>query len=318
MIRLLFILMTIVMASWACGPMMGRSNVYLNKKGVTLKTVPSSLLEKIKKDSRVKDIELSVYMGIPNVILHQSVKTRVLGISTVVDLSQWFIESSCLKSWESFNSCMSERKNSADESLHRKLEQQFVSKILCREKCENPDFAKWVFHWRSPAFMELETNIGSGEGFESVQEAKKSLHNINALLKKVLYGARFPESYDEGHSEYEVYSQNTRIIAPKDSGKVMAKLLKLFKKEDYLHGLNDNDIESIKKLAKGGRSVFYLPSDCPFAEAVPQCSSAHLFQQGDKHRDWCNEATKPGWHSICSGSRIIFDRQHCPHVTLLR
>ena len=321
MSRFLPLLFLSALFAFACPPVVDRCDIYLNKKGVTLKTVPAPWLEKVRKKLKVDEIVVSVQMGIPYIALLKKAEHRVRRITTTADLRPWFVEKSCLRNWERFNECMNERRNPADEALYHKLDRQFVARLICEEGSEtpcDPDFAKWAFHWRAPAFMELEADIGEPGAFQSIEEAKKSLHKINALLKKVLYGAHFPETYGEGSSEYEIYAEESVTIFPKGFGTALAKLLRKLKGAGYLKGLEGRDVDTIEKLAKGGKTLFYLPAECDAAAAVPECAEALRFRTEFKGKSLCDEATKPGWHATSNGNHLRFDRRRCPHITILR
>ncbi|WP_201352331.1 hypothetical protein [Hydrogenimonas urashimensis] len=315
----------LLLAVWLSGafcmpPLPGLADIYLNKPDVRLKEVPVSRLERLRKSLGLEEIRIEKNMGIVHIVLKQKVKERIDRIATAVDLRPWFTDKACAKNWESFHRCMNEKRNGADEALYRRLDREFVSKILCEEgnPCENPDFVKWELHWRAPWYITLQAPIGGDGAFESVADAKKSLGAVNALLKKVLYGARFPENYGEGRSEYEIYTENSVRIVPRDFGPKAVKLLTKLEKAHYLKGISDRDIGTIGKLTAGGKTVFYLPPRCPAAKAVPECAEAQRLGGGFKPGSWCAEATKPGWHATSNGNALRFDRHRCPHIEVLR
>ncbi|WP_353661711.1 hypothetical protein [Hydrogenimonas sp. SS33] len=316
------LLVLAALAAWAlsCPPRPGIVDIYLNKPDVHLRSVPAPWLDKVRRSLGADEVRIGTKRGIVHIVLSQKAEERLQRIATAVDLRPWFTDKACAKSWESFHRCMDEKRNETDERLYIRLDREFVSKILCEEgqPCENPDFAKWELHWRAPWYITLEAPIGGEGEFKSATEARKSLDAVNALLKKVLYGARFPENYGEGESEYEVYAENRVRVIPKDFGPKAARLLTKLKRARYLRGLPDRDIETVGKLAAGGKTVFYLPKRCPAAEAVPECAEAHRLAGAFGPGSLCAEATKPGWHATSNGNTVRFDEKRCPRVTVLR
>ena len=176
------------------------------------------------------------------------------------------------------------------------------------EWCKNPDAPGWTLRWDAPYFITLDAEIGSPGGFRTVDEAKEALHRINALLKKVVYGAHFPEDFGEGHSEFEIYYENHRMLPPpKNVGEKMAKLLHMLQRDGYLRGLTKEDIETIGRLAAVYMDVFYVPRGCESAVTV----QPPLPQLAKKF-------ARPGWHAVSKSARLHFDRNGCPHFRFLK
>lgn len=308
-------------------PLAPMASVILNKKGVVLKEVPAAWLEKAAKRFGAESVDVAGKW----VTLRFPLKQVVDKIGTSVDLRPWFKEKSCAMSWDRFHQCNQEGRNGADEKLYRRLDDRFVRRILCQEACcgedtkrdydqktggrskkplmcEDPDFLKWDFWWKEPYRMELEAAIGTPGGFENLKAAKASLHRINALLNKVLPGARFPEDFGEGRSEFEVYYENHRTLSPpKNIGGKMAKLLRMLQKEGYLRGLTKADIETIGRLAAVYKDVFYVPRGCESAITI-RPPLPRLAQ----------EIAKPGWHSVYKSARLDLDRNGCPHFKFMK
>ncbi|WP_457603418.1 hypothetical protein [Nitratifractor sp.] len=314
-------------ALFACMPLTPMASVILNKKGVVLKAPPAAWVEKAAKQFGAESIDVAE----KGVTLRFPLKQVVDKIGTSVDLRPWFKEKSCVKNWDRFYRCNQEGRNGADEKLYRRLDDRFVRKILCQEECcgedtkrdydqktggrskkplmcEDPNFLKWDFWWKEPYRMELEAAIGTPAGFKDLKAAKASLHRINALLKKVLPGARFPEDFGEGRSEFEVYYENHRMLPPpKNIGDKMTKLLRMLQKEGYLQGLTDADIETIGRRTAEGKVVFYTPRGCESAVTI--------------RPPWPRLAQKiarPGWHAVSISARLDFDRNGCPHFEFLK
>jgi len=240
--------------------------------------ISPKMREELRKDIGVDRLEFFIIDKVPCVTIIEKPRYKIVAIKTSIDLSPWFANRECAKSWKSFHRCMNEKRNEKDEMLYRRLDRMFVSRILCQEgqKCES-DFLRWEFHWYSPHFMELQTYIGKG-GFVSVKEAKKSLAHINALLKKVLYGAKFPESLDESRDESLYYE--TKVLI-NDYRKHLIKLLVKLKKLHLVTGLQKSDIEHIGSLAHPGGFILYIPSGCP--SPYPRGGSGKWIDVGVAH-----------------------------------
>ena len=302
MIRLALLTAFATWTVWACPPIPGRLDIYLNKEGVRVQTPPAAWLERARKALRLERVTVTTERQIPHIAVAVRPLRRVRRIATTADLHPFFAEKACLRDWDRFNDCMNRRVNGKDERLYRKIDREFVSKIICQRGCIDPSFLKWRFHWRAPALLQLEADIGGPGAFKTVEEAKRSLHKINALLKKTLYGARFPEAYGEGRSADERYSQEEVTLVPPGLGGRLFLLLGRLRKAGYLQGLCNRDMRAVRRLAGGGKALFYLPPECP-AKKLPAGGA---------------KRAKPGWHAVSNASRIRFDGRRCPHVTILR
>ncbi len=272
-----------------------RMTLYLSKPEIRLKSVPPDWLERRRKELGADEIRIGTdRLGIPYLSIVAKEIQKPSRIVTSVDLRPWFTQKSCLKDWETFNRCMNAKRNETDAFIYRKLDREFVAKIICEEgqPCVDPTFARWRLRWIAPAYIQLEADIGEG-GFASLQKAKESLHAINALLKKTLYGARFPEDFGEGRSEYELFSLDTVRIANFDFKKAVTRLLRRLRTSGFLTGLRDRDIEKIGQEAKGGKTIYYLPARCAGGQAE-------------------------GWFAISNGSHVRFDLRRCPHLEITR
>ncbi len=322
-------------ALFACMPLTPMALVILNKKGVVLKAVPSARLEKAAKEFGAESIEAAG----KRVTFRFPLKQVVDKIGTAVDLRPWFKEKSCVKSWDRFHQCLKEGKNPADEKLYIKLDREFVAKVICQDEeccddeegksgkergntsqkmrngskdalewCKNPDAPGWTLRWDAPYFITLDAEIGSPGGFRTVDEAKEALHRINTLLNKVLPGARFPEDFGEGRSEFEVYYENHRMLPPpKKIGKKMVELLRMLQKEGYLLGLTKADLKTIGRLAAVYKEVFYVPRGCESAITISPPSPRRV-----------QEIAKPGWHALSMSARLDFDSNRCPHIEFVK
>ena len=287
---------------WASPPIPGRLDIYLNKEGVRVETIPPAWLERARNALRLDRVEVAAKMEIPHIAVAVRPLRRVRRIVTTVDLRPFFADKECIRDWDLFHDCMNRRTEKRDERLYRKIDREFVSKILCREGCIDPSFLKWRFHWRSPALLQLEADIGGAGAFKTVDEAKRSLHKINELLKKTLYGARFPEEYGEGRSEFERYSRDEASIVSPGFGDKLVYLLERLRNEGYLKGFSERDMRAVRRLAGGGKTLFYLPLNCRAEKLIPG---------GLK-------TAKPGWHAVSNAVHLHFDSHRCPQVTVLR
>ncbi len=125
-----------------------------------------------------------------------------------------------------------------------------------------------------------------------MRAARKSLHVINSLLKKTLYGARFPENFGEGRSEHEVFSLH-RVRLQSDFGKAVRRILLDLVESGFLKGLSKRDIAAIAQNAKGGKIVYYRSLRC-------------------------FDGQQEGWFAISNAARVRFDPQKCPRFEILR
>jgi len=309
-------------------------DIMLNKPGVVVKKVPEWWLQRAADKFGAETIrQWGEGRGIT---LRFPLGQTVCKIGTSIDLRPWFKDKSCVMSWDRFHQCASEGKNDADLKLQAKLDREFVAKVICqdesqvdaqpsggthllyREKrgksgmpmpCEDPDLLKWEFHWKAPFFMTLDAAINkTPTGFRDLKAAKASLHRINALLKDVLPGARFPENFGEGRSEFEVYHEEScPPPTPTQIDEKTLKLLRMLQEAGYLRGLSTEDLEEIGRLAGVGKTVFYVPRGCDAAVTIrpPRPPLAQ-------------KIVKPGWYAVSSNARMHFDQGGCPHLEFLK
>ncbi|WP_456451488.1 hypothetical protein [Hydrogenimonas sp.] len=270
-----------------------RVTVWLNKPGVQLRTVPVAWLQRLREKLGARELRTGIEMGVVRLEIRQPPRTVVHRIQTSVDLSTWFVDKGCLKSWDDFHACLNREEGSPDETLYRRLERDFVAKVQCQEACEEPSFPKWRLRWVAPAHMVLEADIGGDGGFRDLDAAKESLRAVNGLLKKVLYGARFPEDYGEGRTPFEVFALDSATVQNFDFKHAVRRLLWRLKEAGYLRGVTGRDIDAIEKLAKPGKAVYYIPGRC-------------------------TGGSMEGWYAVSNGSRIRFDTHYCPRVRVLR
>jgi len=238
-----------------------RETVCLSKPGVHVAKLSDAYIQRLRKKIGADDLRFESKNGVVCITIFKKPAWRVDKIATSLDFTRWFKNKECLLSWNTFYDCMNKKRNPQDELLYQKLDRMFVAKITCGEgeKCER-DFLFWRFYWDAPAQMRLEAKIGRG-GFASVEEAKRSLAKINALLKKVVYGARFSRSYDENDesSFYHEHSVNTNYHYFSQATK---QLFELLQKHNYLQGLKEVDKKAIARLAHPGVKILYIPKGC--------------------------------------------------------
>ena len=294
-------------------------SIHLNKKGILLGPVSDTWLRKAARTLGVEAVIIRREGDLSEISLRFPRQEQVRRIGSSADLSRWFVDRSCLSDWDRFSDCLNAQRSPADEALYRRLDREFVSRVICeegRKKDCDPDFIPWAFRWRIPAVMELEADIGKPGGFKNVKEAKRSLHRINALLKRVLHGARFPEGFGEGHSEDEVYYEDRISLPPEGVGEKTEELLRMLQKSGFLYGLENDDTEAIRRLAKGGKRIFYLPPGCAETAVLPGCGTGSV---GDiQERQECAEKSRPGWHAVPNNIRLRFDAKGCPRLESLR
>ncbi len=267
--------------------------ICFNKPGVRLHALSSLMQERLRKSIGADGLEYFSYDGVACLEVIKKPRYLTSSIETRLDLLPWFANKRCAKSWESFHRCMNERRNPKDELLYRRLEREFVSKIICEEgqSCEK-EYLLWEFYWDTPYSMRLRTKIGKG-GFASVAEAKRSLERINQLLKKVLYGARFPVTPQESEGESWYYEKKQRVLEY-DFAKKTLKLLQALEQKHLLAGLKKEDQKQLAKSFHPGAFILYIPPECP---------SPYPYQKGG------------GWIDV-GMAKIEFGE--CPRVQILK
>ncbi len=273
------------------------SVIYLNKPGVELKSVPETWIYTWKKKLKLDDLRIGVEDEIPFIHLKKDFEKKVVRISTSVDLSPWFKNKECSRTWNSFHDCMSKGKNPEDERLYQKIDREFYSKLICQTGCEDEDFLKWEVHWYSPTYISLSAPVGEEGGFKSLEEAKASLRKINLLLKGVVYGARFPEDYGEGRSPDEVFSLEEVPLMNYDYSSAIRLLLKALVRDGFLSGLSPDDIRRISEIYRAGRVVLFVGENCPLPPGT---------EKGDN-----------GWISLYM-TEIEFKGTSCPSIKILK
>lgn len=272
------------------------SVIFLNKPGVELKPVPRSWIDAEKVKLNLDRLEIGIKDGIPMVLLEKVPVRKIVKISSSVDLSMWFKNKGCAKTWDSFYKCMKELKNPEDEKLYRKIDGKFYSKLICQNDCLDKDFMKWEVHWYSPGYIIVSAPIGKEGGFKTLEDAKASLRRINLLLKNVVYGARFPEDYGEGRTPQEVFSVEGISVAKIDYSRAVRRLLNDLIREKFLVGLSPEDMERISEASKAGRAVLFIGKDCPSTPEVKQ----------------------KGWVSLYNTVMVDFRRRYCPEIKITK
>ncbi len=278
----------------SCPPIFKYTSVLFNRPGIEVKTPPAMWEKAMAKKLGLDSVYILRSQGVFYLRISGTPGKKPVRISTSVDLSPWFKNRDCARTWDEFHRCMNQRKNPQDEKLYRKIDREFYSKLICQEKCPDPTFALWEAHWYSPTYITISAEIGEG-GFKTVEEARESLHRINYLLKKVVYGPRFPEGYGEGTSPEEIFTIETRMVLnEKLIKKAVKEILLAMKRDGYLSGLSREEIEKISSLSAPGNKVIYLPEGCPAPYDL-----------------------KPGWISLYNSVRVKFGEK-CPRITVLK
>ena len=279
---------------FATMPLPDRVTVWLNKPGAHIVTpVPPHWLDDVRRKVKADEIRIEKERGIDSITVVKRPQERPVKLTTSVDLRPWFVEKKCLESWDAFHECMGRKRNEADEALYRRLDDAFYAKVSCQKGCEDGNFTKWRLRWPAPAYMVLEADIGEKGGFENLEAARKSLTAVNALLKKALYGARFPEDYGEGNSEYEVFAVDTVRMEGYDFAGALHRILWRLKETGRLEGITRGDIADIEKRAQAGKMVYYIPKVCTGGSYV-------------------------GWYAVSNSMPIRFDNRYCPRIRVVR
>ncbi len=278
---------------WATPPLTDRATLWLNKPGTRLEPVPSPWLERERERVGADDLSIGIQEGVGYVTIVKAPRTFRGTIVTNADIGAWFTDKECTENWEVFHGCLDQNPDTADGRIYCRLERGFVAKVQCRKGCDDPSFGKWRFRWPTPACMSLEADIGTEGGFLSVEEARRSLHAINALLKRLLYGARFPEDFGEGRTPCELFSFDRVGVQEYSFKRAAGFLLRRLVEAGYLHGIGNGEINKIEKRMEAGTMVYYVPPGCA-------------------------DAVAGGWRTLSNSARIRFDGRRCPHVAILR
>ncbi|BDY12846.1 hypothetical protein [Hydrogenimonas cancrithermarum] len=333
--KALALLLTLAGWLFACPPMPDTLAIELNRAGVTLKTPPAEEVERLRKRAGARRLEIGKSQeNIAQIVLVAPPPERVVTkVGSQVDLSRFFERKECMGSWDVFHACQLPPE-SGDAKLVRKIDEAFVRKLTGEERCEcsgedrdlcpkgggeaasvqEPDFLKWQLRWPAPKTLRIEANIGEPGGFGSLKEARASLHRINALLKKVVYGAHFPESRDEERSREDIYwteSHPKRIDY--DFGKAVGTILETLENRGYLLGLSAKDREQIAHLAEGGKLLYYLPPRC-----AAKTKEWRWVPDGEGGYRRIVETPAPGWKARDNNARFFIDAEGCPRYELLR
>ncbi len=290
-------LIFVLIAGWlqtaaAMPTIMGVVRICVNKPGSNLRLPPSAWIEKERRTLEADDLRISV-QGFPFIYLRKRPRRVATSIVSRVDLTTWFKNRECARSWESFYACMNEKKNPADEKFYRNLDLNFYSKIICQNDCIDKDFLKWQVKWPSPAIFSVEASIGKTGGFVSLEAARKSLERINTILGRVANGARFPENYNDVKSENESFVIEETSVLNFDFRHKISVLLNDLKSAGYLTGLDENDTRTISKLIGNSNVVFFVPA-------------------------YCSSKLKPGWNRESNNVRLRLDEDRCPEIQFLR
>ena len=318
--RLILLWVAWIIWAQACLPRFDRVTLWLNKPGIELRTPSAETLASWHKGIERSEVRVGKNeQNISWITLRLRPIERPVSLRSSVDLRPWFEERSCLLNWDLFHECMSERKNPRDEKLYRKLDRQFVSKVICEEghRCIDPSFAHWSLHWSAPAQITLEAEIGKG-GFATLDAAKESLHRINALLKKVLYGARFPEGYGEGRSAYETYIVRKLRSQRRDFKTPLMRLLHMLKKSGDLRGILEREIAEIGSKAQGGAILYYRPEGCPDDGNPSDRRIAELREGNQTLLQSIKTESPSGWRSLRAAASVSFDEKSCPRFALMK
>lgn len=248
----------------------GISKIFLNKPGIKLKTPSYDWIVNEKAKVGLDTLGIESKDEIPVIVIGKRPKRKIVRITSSVGLSKWFQNRECLKTWDSFHRCINKHQNPEDVKLYRQIEREFYSKLICQRGCEDNSFLKWTAHWYSPAYMTISAPIGEKGGFKTLKDAKQSLRKINHLLKKVVYGAKFPEDYGEGRSDMDLFSTDERPVVNADYSKAVSNLLNELAKGRFITGLSSKDIKKISVASKAGRAVLFVGTGCPSNPTIKQ------------------------------------------------
>ena len=290
---LFFVFLFCVTALQATMPRMYEAVLWLNKPGISLKNVPQKTVENLRKKIKADNIKIGVFDGVPFIAIKKLPKEpKELTVS--INLEPVFSNKNYLGSWDNFNICLNMKKNETDEDFLQLFDKAFYSKLICQKECPNKSFLKWRVYWKSPERITLQANIGKKGGFSDIQDAKKSIDAINALLSQaILDGPRFPKNKAEAlKSGGEFYLRRAPTSSYDFSVAIREVLTKLTQMK-FLQGISKADIKAVTKKIKGGIALYYL----------------------DKR---CGESKMQGWQSIYNSMPIRFDEFKCAHITITR
>lgn len=290
----IFSLLLLFRPEFSLPPRINLLYLYLNKPGVKVKEPNPRRLLKLTRAYHLHELNFAESDGVKILRIKKALIQKIWRISTSVDLSPYFKNKNCIKNWEIFHQCLSQRLNPEDEKLYQKLDRFFYSKLICQSSCPDPTFPLWEVHWYAPAFITISASIGQ-KGFKNITEAKKSLSRINSLLKEVIYGARFPENYGEGKTPYEVFVLETTPEKIYDFSQTLKEILLQLIKEKFIEGLSEEDLQKICQLGKGGNLILFIPKECRLKEK--------------NGKDWV---------SFPNSVRISFDKRKCPKIEIIR
>ncbi|BCD67356.1 hypothetical protein [Nitratiruptor sp. YY09-18] len=292
MLRLSIFLFLIISTLFACIFPPDRVVICFNKASIQIAPGINQYKKELEKDLKGGTVTIVRNGSVTCIHIKKRPQRYITEIVTTLDLSAWFEKKECIRSWEAFYECMNKKRNSKDEKLYQKLDRNFVAKIICQEGQEcDLSFLRWELHWNTPGYMQLKTVIGPG-GFASKEKARKSLAKINNLLKKVLYGARFPQNADENY-DGSTYYENHKV-AQYDFKKTVANLLQKMQHYKIISGIDQNDIKQLISLSIPGANILYLPRGC---------------------KNPYGDISKGEWIDVRS-AHVVFGK--CPAVEILR
>jgi hypothetical protein len=296
--RVLFLLMAPLV--WlttvpATMPSIHKATVWLNKPGIALQKVSESMREKLRQRTGADRIDIGVREGVAYIAVVKTWRPKPKQLVVAIDLRPVFSDKSCLGSWENFDLCSNKRRNENDEDFVRILDRTFYSKLICQKGCRNKSFLKWWVYWKSPERIMLKADIGATGGFADLEEAKKSIEAVNALLSKVLIdGPRFPESEFEAIRKGGEFYVEAVSGAPYDFAEAIRNVLTTLQRQSLLKGIDSSDIKAIAGKTHGGISIYYFDEKCGQDQATA------------------------GWRAIYNNTPIRFDKNGCAHIIRTR
>jgi hypothetical protein len=279
--------------AFATMPKFNRAVVWLNKPTIVLKNISNDTIKKLRDQVGVDSIEIGKKEGIAYIAVEKNLK-KAKEITVSIDLRPVFSNKSCLGSWDNFYTCLQMQKNKTDEEFMQILDRAFYAKLICQKGCKDKSFLKWRVYWKSPETIMLKADISKAGDFADLEEAKKGIDKVNALLAKIIIeGPRFPKSKFEAIRHGGSFYVQTAPVTSYDFAKAMRTILNTLKNKKLLEGMSDADIASVIRILQGGKMVYYTSKKCGIIKT-------------------------PKWRSENNAMPIHFDKNKCAHITITR
>lgn len=262
----------------ACPPFLNFTSIILNKPDINIKLPAKSEIEKLEKKYSIK-IDISKINNFTEIVFKSNPKKSFDSITTQLNLYNFFENKDAIKSWERWLEYLNKTKDSKDIELYKLISDKIINRLRDR-------FPHWIITWDKPYLI---TFFAKYPDVKNLKSAKEDINKMNLFLKKVLYGAYIPLSYEEGKNSFIV---NYRIIIDSKDNKKLKKMAKELLKNMQL---NKDDINDIVSKLQFKYIVLYIPSNCPL---------------NFYFKDY-------GWNKVPNNSKITF-KDGCPDILILK